>query len=120
MDAGKAVELHFADDVISRDKLYDTKTVPKLTKDPDEEPDEDEPEEQDGPDKDDPDKKKDHASGMLFSRYQVAAAINRKLIDYAKYHPDKKESPVPQAKDTTHLHRIDDLEKRLDLMKQFI
>ena len=52
---------------------------------------------------------------MLFSRYQVAAAINKKLCDYARNHP-----ATPQAKDTTHLHRVDDLEKRLDLMKQFI
>jgi ATP-dependent Clp protease protease subunit len=126
MDAGKAVELHFADGVIERDELYGTKTVPELTKDPDEDPDEEEPDEQedpekeDNPDENDPDKKKDQASGMLFSRYQIAAAINRKLCDYAKHHPANKGTPAPQARDTTHLHRVDDLEKRLDLMKQFI
>jgi ATP-dependent Clp protease protease subunit len=126
MDSGKAVELHFADGVTSRDELYDTKTVPELTKDPDEEPDDEEPDEQKEPKKehnpneDDPDKNKDSTSGMLFSRYQIAAAINQKLINYAKHHPAEKESPVPQTNDTSHLHRVDDLEKRLDLMKQFI
>lgn len=108
MDAGKAVELHFADGVIERDELYSTKAAPE----PDEDPDEDG--EKSGGQKDSG-KKKDQTSGMLFSRYQVAAAINRKLCDYARQHP-----AVQQAKDTSHLHRIDDLEKRLDLMKQFI
>ena len=121
MDAGKAVELHFADGVIGRDELYGTKTVPEMAKDPDEDPDEEEPEKQeepekeDDPDEDDPEKKKDSTSGMLFSRYQVAAAINKKLCDYAKQH-----AANPQAADTTHLYRVEDLEKRLDLMKQFI
>lgn len=113
MDAGKAVELHFADGVIGRDELYGTKAAP--------EEDSDEADEQKEPEKENnPEKNKDSASGMLFSRYQIAAAINRKLCDYAKHHPAEKESPVPQKTDTTHLHRVDDLEKRLDLMKQFI
>lgn len=120
MDAGKAVELGFADGVIERDDLYGSKAIPVPDEDgPDEESDEDNPEE-----KSDTDEKKqpgeDEPSGMLFSRYQVAAAINRKLCDYAKHHPVKKESPSLQVNDTTHLYRVADLEKRLDLMKQFI
>ena len=51
--------------------------------------------------------------GMLFSRYRVAAAMNQKLCDYVKTH-----EPEPEAADDTH--RIDELEKRLDLMKKFI
>ena len=53
---------------------------------------------------------------MLFSRYQIAAAINRKLCDYAKEHPSAQEASEP----TKTKYRIEDLEKRLDLMKQFI
>lgn len=115
MDAGKAVELGFADGVIERDELYGSKAVPV--------PDEDSTDKKPDADKEDPDKDSDEKkqpdedkpSGMLFSRYQVAAAINKKLCDYARNHP-----ATPQAKDTTHLHRVADLEKRLDLMKQFI
>jgi ATP-dependent Clp protease protease subunit len=110
MDAGKAVELHFADGVTSRDELYNTKTVP--------EPDQG----KDHPDgqEENPAENVDLPSGMLFSRHQIAAAINKKLCDYAKHHPAEKESQIPQTNDTSHLHRVDDLEKRLDLMKQFI
>jgi len=114
MDAGKAVELHFADGVISRDELYHAEAEPG----PDEETDESEkgePEKQDEPGSAADPNKEDHTSGMLFSRYQVAAAINKKLCDYARKHP-----AAPHAEDTTHLHRVDDLEKRLNLMKQFI
>ena len=120
MDAGKAVELGFADGVIERDELYGSKAVPV--------PDEDSTDEKPDADKEDPDKDtdekkqpgEDEPSGMLFSRYQVAAAINRKLCDYAKHHPAKEESHPLQVDDNSHLHRVADLEKRLDLMKQFI
>ena len=120
MDAGKAVELGFADGVIERDELYGSKAVPV--------PDEDSTDEKPDADKEDPDKDSDEkkqpgedkTSGMLFSRYQVAAAINRKLCDYAKHYPDKEESHPLQVDDNSHLHRVADLEKRLDLMKQFI
>jgi ATP-dependent Clp protease protease subunit len=98
MDAGKAVELHFADGVTPRDKLYSTETIP--------EPIGAEPENQ--------------LSGMLFSHYQVAATINKKLIDYAMNNPPVKDITMPQEENNSHLYRIDDLEKRLDLMKPFI
>lgn len=89
MDAGKAVELHFADAVTERDHIHGEKTEPEGSV---------------------------SASGMLFSRHRVEAAMNRKLCDYARKHP-----AVPQTEeDTTHLYRIDDLEKRLNLMKKFI
>ena len=124
MDAGKAVELHFADGVIERDDLYGSKAVSVPDGDaPDKETDADKDSDKDNSDKDSDEKKQskeDQLSGMLFSRYQVAAAINRKLCDYAKHHPVKKESPSLQVNDTTHLYRVADLEKRLDLMKQFI
>lgn len=100
MNAGKAVELHFADGVISRDELYGP--VPLPESDPDAASGQETNQQE-----------TDSASGMLFSRYQIAAAINRKLCDYAREHPSSPETP--QTK-----YRIEDLEKRLDLMKQFI
>lgn len=107
MDAGKAVELHFANGVISRDELYHTETVPESNEK------DDQPEEQEAPDNNSG-RNENLTSGMLFSRYQVAAAINRKLYDYAK-RTNPPSNPI-----TTQKYRIDDLEKRLDFMKQFI
>jgi ATP-dependent Clp protease protease subunit len=125
MDATKAVELGFADGVIERNELYGSKTIPVPDEDnPDDDSAEKETDEgKDDSDKDSDEKKhsgEDKTSGMIFSRYQVAAAMNRKLCDYAKHHPVRKESPSLQVDDNSHLHRVADLEKRLDLMKQFI
>lgn len=100
MDAGKAVELHFADAVTERNSLYGKTT----------EADPDEEEKDTPPDEDLEDYK---TPGMLFFRYRVAAAMNQKLCDYVKTH-----EPEPEAADDAH--RIDELEKRLDLMKKFI
>ena len=100
MDAGKAVELHFADAITERNSLYGKAA----------EPDPDEEEKDTPPDEDLEDYK---TPGMLFSRYRVAAAMSQKLCDYVKTH-----EPEPEAADDTH--RIDELEKRLDLMKKFI
>lgn len=127
MDAGKAVELHFADGVIERDELYGSKAVP--APDEDESVDKFDTDSDKGSDKESDEKKQpreDEPSGMLFSRYQVAAAMNRKLVSYARHHPA---IPKPEEKSsdgdvtdniTTNQYRVADLEKRLDLMKQFI
>lgn len=97
MDAGKAVELHFADAITGRNSLYGKAAEPEQNE---EEKNIDEP-------------KDGKTSSMLFSRYRVAAAMNKKLCDYVKAH-----EPEPFTKDDTY--RIDELEKRLDLMKNFI
>jgi ATP-dependent Clp protease protease subunit len=132
MDSGKAVELHFADGIIDRSELYGAAPLNKPEKeDPDEEepdePDEDTPEEGNDPDEE---KKKDDASdlfagheSMLFSRYQVAAATGRKLLDYCKEQEAKDAKPHLAAdlhKEPHHSYQIDDLERRLDLMKHFL
>lgn len=123
MDAGKAVELGFADGVIERDDLHGSKSIPVPGEDsPGKESNDDG---DNGSDKDDPDKD-NQPSGMLFSRYQVAAAINRKLCSYAKKHPaltepeDKPSDVTVAGSITTSQYRVADLEKRLELMKQFI
>ena len=109
MNAGKAVELHFADGVIERDSLYG--------KEPDEEntPDEDSTEKKS--EEDAPDKK---PKSMLFSRYRVAAAMNKKLCDYYREHSEKPPDNGKQAKIHSMGRSVEDLEKRLDLMKRFI
>ena len=113
MDAGKAVELHFADGVINRDELYGTKTVPETWEE--EKAGSIQAENEEPP------------SSMLFSRYQVAAAMNKKLCDYARRTAALPDSEMissnnnpPDNVVTTQKYRIDDLEKRLDLMKQFV
>jgi len=108
MDANKAVELHFADAVIERDALSDKK--PKEDE-PDEEPDTEEAGEN-APGEEEEEKKK--KSSMLFSRRSVAAAMNKKLIDYC----EKNTQPEEPAQDTSR--KAEDLYKRLDLMKKFI
>lgn len=133
MDSGKAVELHFADGIIDRSELYGVAPLNKPEKD---DPDEEEPDEPDeeNPDEeeDDPDeeKKKDDATSlfaghesMLFSRYQVAAATGKKLLSYCKEHETKDAKPHLPAdlhKEPHHSYQIDDLERRLDLMKHFL
>jgi ATP-dependent Clp protease protease subunit len=132
MDAGKAVELHFADGIIDRSELYSTSPSDKPKEDdPDEEepdePDEDTPDEGDDPDEE---KKKDDSldlfsghESMLFSRYQVAAATGKKLLSYCKEHETtdaKPHLPADLHKEPHHSYQIDDLERRLDLMKHFL
>jgi ATP-dependent Clp protease protease subunit len=83
MDAEKAVELHFADHLAKRDTLYGNTSQPG----------------------------ENQTSGMLFSRRQVAAAVNKKLCDYASAHQTENKYP---------LYRVDELEARLGLIKSFI
>lgn len=96
MDANKAVEYGFADDVIQRfDPAGITigKEDPDKEDDPDEnKPDEEEPdkqEEEEEPDKkrkpDDPEKE-DHTDGFLFASHPFELAVTNQLIDYAKKH----------------------------------
>lgn len=102
MDAGKAVELHFADGVIGRDFLH--------AEESDAESDSANEENSANSDSEDP------QPSMLFSRYRVAAAMNRKLIDYVRAH----EQPASEPENTKPLRKVDDLERRLDFMKKFI
>jgi len=94
MDARKAVQLHFADEILSRNKL-----------DPEEEDDtKEEQEEETGESEEEKEKK---FSAMLFPRRSVAAAMNKKLIDYVK----AQEKPVKQGRSA------DELMDRLNLIK---
>ena len=123
MDAGKAVELGFADDILSRptfadkpdedegEEEEDVKTGPE--DDPDETDEPDEPEE----DEEDEEKKKDTAkASMLFSQRSYDRALLRKL---RKHKTDGKVNTpvVPEYVDEPTGRSVDDLMDRLNLLK---
>jgi len=122
MDAGKAVELGFADDILSRPTFADkpdedegeeedVKTGPE--DDPDETDEPDEPEK----DEEDEEKKKDSAkASMLFSQRSYDRALLRKL---RKHKMDDKVNPpiVPEYVDEPTGRSVDDLMDRLNLLK---
>lgn len=81
MDAGKAVELGFADDVITRNRSED-----------------DDPKKETGPGQEDPnedveEKKKDQAGGMLFAAHPFELAVTGQLLNYAREHTPEPEKP---------------------------
>ena len=111
MDSKKAVELHFADDVITRNILYNTDI------------DEDTPDDAKPPSDGNNPILENHPS-MLFSRHQVAAAFNQKIADHVRaLEPEpvkESETMNKPAHEPEPRYKVADLEKRLDLMKQFI
>ena len=95
MDANKAVELGFADDILSRHSA----AVPTQ-----EQPEEDE-------DDDDPDEPKEKPKAMMFSRKQVNTTLMNKLqhrmaAQAAKINPKIKERSVADI-----MARLDDIKK---------
>lgn len=95
MDANKAVELGFADDILSRHSA----AVPTQ-----EQPEEDE-------DDDDPDEPKEKLKAMMFSRKQVNTTLMNKLqhrmaAQAAKINPKVKERSVADI-----MARLDDIKK---------
>ena len=95
MDANKAVELGFADDILSRHSA----AVPTQ-----EQPEEDE-------DDDDPDEPKEKPKAMMFSRKQVNTTLMNKLqhrmaAQAAKINPKVKERSVADI-----MARLDDIKK---------
>ena len=95
MDATQAVDLHFADRVMDRAYMADRKEEPE------------EAEEEDG------EKEEKKTPSALFSRRRIAAAMNKKLMDYCK------QTPAPEKTVQEDTRNVDDLMARLDLMKQF-
>lgn len=105
MDANKAVELGFADDIITREE-----TKPN-TEDPDEE-DEDESIEEE--------EKKVPANSMLFSRKAVNNALINKL---EKHYVQSKETVTKQAEISAPANKgtpVKEIKERLDFIKKFI
>lgn len=105
MDANKAVELGFADDIITR-----AETKPN-TEDPDEE-DEDESIEEE--------EKKVPANSMLFSRKAVNNALMNKL---EKHYSKPKQTVTKQAEISAPANKgtpAKEIKERLDFIKKFI
>lgn len=102
MDANKAVELHFADEIMKRPNL-------KTDEDPDEEEDEETEEgAETTPEEDDPEKKK--TTGMLFSSRQMAVAFTNKI------HEHFKAETKPEVTNEIKTRDADELQKRLDFL----
>lgn len=102
MDANKAVEFGFADDVIHRN---DPAAIPigkpeeEEPEDPDEkDPDKEEPDEEDPKKRkpDDPDKE-DHIDGFLFATHPFELAVTNQLISYAREHAPAEDTRIKAA-----------------------
>jgi len=110
MDANKAVELGFADDIMTRAKT-----------EPDDEPEE---EEEEG----DPEEEEEKKSGkppadtsMLFSRRAINNALQNKLErHYSKPKPDTTQQAQIPAESTEAGRPVSEIMERLSFMKKFI
>lgn len=110
MDATKAVELGFADDIITRDAFQ--------KKEEEDDPEKDKSEEDESTEKDE---KKKPSDSMLFSR----KAVNNSLINKLENHYKKPETNVTKqaeipAKTATDGTSANDIRNRLDLIKKYI
>lgn len=108
MDANKAVELGFADEILSRPKL----AVPV----PDEDEDEDEEDETETPPKapeepDEDEEKQPKKASMLFSRKALEAELMNKLRRYSEPKPE-----VPTGTERS----VKDIMDRLNTIKKFM
>lgn len=104
MDANKAVELGFADDIITR-----AETKPNT-----------DPKEEDEDDKSTEEKEKKPSDSMLFSRKAVNNALMNKL---EKHYVQSKENVTKQAEISVPTNKgtpAKDIKERLDFIKKFI
>ena len=104
MDANKAVELGFADEILQR-------TAAAVPVQPDEEDDEDEDEDAPGaPAEEDEDDKEKSKASMLFSR----KAVNTSLVNKLRH---RMIADAAQTRPKPTGRKVDDLYERLNLMK---
>ena len=100
LDSNKAMELHFADEIMKR---------PEEDEDPEEDPD---------------GKTAAEGKGYSFSEKSMAAAFNRKLLLHCmRETPAQPENTTPEdstLEDTTNCRQADDCMKRLELIGSFI
>lgn len=113
MDATKAVELGFADDIITRNAFPEKE----------EEEDEDEPKEGE-PDKEvsiEEDEKKKSSNSVLFSRKAVNNALLNKLEEHYKKPSESatRQAKIP-AETQTYGISAKEIRNRLDLIKKYI
>ena len=104
MNAKKAVELGFADRVMERAVLSKDKPA-------EEDPDDDDPNKPEEPEEkpDEEEEEKKQKANMLFSRRAYQRAVTNKLAERFK---ETVTEPVNER-------RVEDLEGRLDLIKQY-
>lgn len=101
MDANKAVELGFADEILSRPKL----TAPKKEEEPAE------PEKTEGTGEEEEDQEEPKKASMLFSRKVLEAEFMSKLRSYTAQNPSVPDSTERPVKD---------IMARLDTIKKFM
>jgi len=99
MDATKAVELHFADNVMKRNSLHQ------------EEDQKEEAKEEKGQRKENP---KDETSGMLFSARQLAATFTNKVNQH--FQAKDLIEPEEETEEEIGTRNADELQKRLDFL----
>ena len=112
MDAKKALELGFADSIITRDT---PSAVTIGTKPEEKNPNKDEPDKAE-PDEDDPEKKKDSAEGMMFQARPFEISVTNQLLDYVKKHPL---TPVPPVKEEKRIMAADCYERLKSMKDRF-
>ena len=120
MNANTAVELGFADGIITRDAFPpEKKEEEESEEDEPEEKTEEESEEDDDDESTEKEKKKDSVHSMLFSR----KAVNNALLNKLERHYKPKTKQGIQAEipiETDGGRSADDIRDRLDLMKKFL
>lgn len=101
MDANKAIELGFADDIIRKDNLTDNK----------ENSNEDHTQ----------DKNEQTTQAVLFSSRAINNALINKLEEHYKKEPEKIGKDITIPKDELNkVYSVNDLRKRLDIIKKYI
>ena len=125
MNANTAIELGFADGLITRDAFPPEKEKEEETKE--DEPDEEKSEEQETEEEPDEEeestekeKKKDSVHSMLFSRKAVNNALLNKLERHYRKPKTKQGIQAEIPIETEGGRSAEDIRERLDVMKKFI
>ena len=121
MNANTAVELGFADGIITRDAFPPEKKEEEESEEdePEEKTEEESEEDDDDDESTEKEKKKDSVHSMLFSR----KAVNNALLNKLERHYKPKTKQGIQAEipiETDGGRSADDIRDRLDLMKKFL
>ena len=118
MNANTAIELGFADGLITRDAFPPEKEEEETEEESEEQETEEDPDE--GEESTEKEKKKDSINSMLFSRKAVNNALLNKLErHYSEPKTEQgKQAEIPMVTDGGR--SAEDIRERLDVMKKFI
>lgn len=121
MNANTAIELGFADGLITRDAFPPEKEEEETEEDnPKEEKTEEESEEDEDDESTEKEKKKDSVHSMLFSRKAVNNALLNKLERHYRKPKTKQGLQAEIPIETEGGRSAEDIRERLDVMKKFI